>query len=103
MIVLESKRKKPVGLKRNNLLSYLIKKKHNFQCQLCKTLHENIHGDVEIHHIISLEYGGDDRSDNMIVLCKKHHKDVHEGLIRINALDKICINYLGKNYSLLYN
>ena len=38
---------------------------------------------VEGHHIIDFAFGGAATADNIISLCHKHHKDVHDGKINI--------------------
>jgi 5-methylcytosine-specific restriction endonuclease McrA len=62
-----------LGMKRNYYLSFLVKKKHFFKCQICSVTNERIHNLVEAHHIVPIYKGGDDHSENLIVLCKKHH------------------------------
>jgi CheY-like chemotaxis protein len=42
------------------------------RCCICKTLHN-----VQIHHIVPLENGGDDEIDNAIPLCPSCHDRVH--------------------------
>lgn len=34
---------------------------------------------LEVHHIVFRSNGGSDAPDNLITLCKKHHKTLHEG------------------------
>ncbi len=47
-------------------------------CQICGS-QENVEG----HHIIDYAYGGAASVDNIITLCHRHHRDVHEGKISI--------------------
>ena len=47
-------------------------------CQICGS---NSH--VEGHHIIDYAFGGAAIADNIISLCHKHHRDVHDGKINI--------------------
>jgi len=70
---------------RNYRLTSLLKKKHNYECQICKELEkgnipreEKEKVEIEAHHLIPLEEGGDDVSDNIIIVCSKHHKMFHE-------------------------
>ena len=74
----ENLRDIPTEIKRNNFLSYLLKKKHKFRCQICQlTKSKSKTHNFESHHIVPLEQGGADHSSNMIVLCKKHHNEAH--------------------------
>ena len=81
---------------RNYRLSFLIKRKHSFQCQICKVLENsepskarennlNIEHKtpIEAHHIIPLENGGEDISNNIIIVCNKHHQALHCGKITL--------------------
>ena len=47
-------------------------------CQICGSTNH-----VEGHHIIDYAFGGAATVDNIISLCHKHHKDVHDGKINI--------------------
>ena len=93
MIQMENKRELPVGVKRNNLLSFLVRKANGFKCELCKT--EVKRSDmIQTHHIIPLSEGGEDHSRNMIVLCEQHHDSVHAGEIMLERGDtKTWIKY----------
>ena len=51
------------------------------RCQICGSSDH-----VEGHHIIDYAFGGAASSDNIISLCHKHHKDVHDGKINILKL-----------------
>ncbi len=84
MIKVENSRKLPKGVKRNIILSYLVKKKVNFECQFCKLRSLLQSGDqVETHHIIPISKNGKDHSENLIVLCSQHHRDAHDGKISL--------------------
>lgn len=48
------------------------------RCQVCGS---KLH--VEGHHILNFQFGGAAHVDNIIALCRKHHKDVHRGLLDI--------------------
>jgi len=93
MIQKENERELPVGVKRNNLLSFLVRKANGFKCELCKT--EIKRSDtIQTHHIIPLSEGGEDHSRNMIVLCESHHESVHAGENMIEREDtKTWIKY----------
>ena len=54
------------------------RKRDNNGCQICGSTI-----DPEGHHIIDVYFSGAANSDNIITLCKKHHQDVHKGLIDI--------------------
>ncbi len=105
MIQIENGRKKPVGVSRNNLLAFLVKKSKSFRCQACEkfNLKQARFHQVQVHHIIPLSEGGEDESSNMLVLCERHHKEVHQGKMTIDTFKKIIIRYKGKKVSLNYN
>lgn len=93
MIQKENERELPVGVKRNNLLSFLVRKANGFKCELCKTEKKRSYT-IQTHHIIPLSEGGEDHSHNMIVLCELHHESVHAGEIIIERGDtKTWIKY----------
>ena len=104
MIQNENTRPMPVGVNRNNLLSYLVKRRWNYRCQVCK-LRRSTHssGHIEAHHIIPLEQGGIDHSSNLIILCKRHHNEAHTNHLIIEPLKKLRITYEGRMYTLDYN
>ena len=93
MIKIENNYKPIKNMKRNLILSYLIKMRHNFKCQVCKKNTENMIGDkIEVHHIIPLLANGKDHSDNLIVLCHKHHRDIHKGVLSLEVKVKFINN-----------
>lgn len=47
----------------------------NYTCQCCKTKK----GTLNAHHIVYRRNGGADTLDNLIILCEKCHKLLHEG------------------------
>ena len=47
-------------------------------CQICGSTDH-----VEGHHIIDYLFSGAANIDNIISLCHKHHKDVHDGRIDV--------------------
>ena len=47
-------------------------------CQVCGSSDH-----VEGHHIIDHQYGGAASIENIVTLCRKHHKDVHSGWLDI--------------------
>ena len=47
-------------------------------CQICGAKDH-----VEGHHIVDYAFGGAASVDNIISLCQKHHKDVHNGKLNI--------------------
>ena len=63
-------------LKRNKLTTddiLLIGTKSNNSCMKCKTKKG-----LEIHHVIPINNGGIDSSENMIILCKLCHRMIHK-------------------------
>ena len=47
-------------------------------CQICGSKDH-----VEGHHIIDHQFSGAAAIDNIVSLCHKHHRDVHDGKIDI--------------------
>ena len=47
-------------------------------CQICGSRDH-----VEGHHIVDYAFGSAPTKDNIIALCHKHHRDVHDGNLNI--------------------
>jgi hypothetical protein len=47
-------------------------------CRVCEFLHgdHDTPRDVEYHHLVSREDGGDDIADNIVPVCQFHHHDI---------------------------
>ena len=59
-------------------------------CQVCLEAGTYTHGELEAHHIVPLLEGGELLADdNIIVLCKKHHREAEKGLISRDFLREI--------------
>jgi hypothetical protein len=85
--------------KRNQFLSYLVKRRHNFECQICAAGDlAKIPSFIQVHHIVRLSDDGEDHSRNMIVTCNYHHEEIHKGRITLEKGEKILIDYYGKKY-----
>lgn len=56
----------------------------NYTCQCCGKKHVRL----EIHHIIFRSLGGTDGERNLITLCEKCHKLVHDGILIITKIPK---------------
>ena len=48
-----------------------IPKKYYF-CEICKTSNE-----LEVHHIVLRKDGGTNHRNNLMILCHKHHMNIH--------------------------
>lgn len=48
------------------------------RCQICGSKNH-----VEGHHIFDHQYGGAASTENIVALCHKHHRDIHNGLLNI--------------------
>jgi len=86
---------------RNQFLTFLVKTRHNFQCQICAAGNPAPnHSSIEVHHIIRLADHGKDHSGNMIVTCDYHHKKIHEGTIILEKEneDTIVIRINGRQF-----
>ena len=56
----------------------------NYTCQCCGKKHVRL----EVHHIIFRSLGGSDALENLITLCEKCHKLIHDGKIVLNLKGK---------------
>lgn len=56
----------------------------NYTCQCCGKKHVKL----EVHHIIFRSLGGSDDEENLITLCEKCHKLVHDGLLVLTKKPK---------------
>ena len=56
-----------------------IKVKKGSCCRICKCEEK-----LEHHHIIPLSEGGANIRQNLVVLCRKHHDDVHNNGLKLN-------------------
>lgn len=43
-------------------------------------------GGLDVHHIVSRGAGGDDVMENLVLLCRGHHQQVHSGIISKDML-----------------
>ena len=56
----------------------------NYTCQCCGKKHTRL----EVHHIIFRSLGGSDELDNLLTLCEKCHKAIHDGKLILNLKGK---------------
>ena len=56
----------------------------NYTCQCCGKKHVRL----EVHHIIFRSLGGSDDEKNLITLCEKCHKAVHDGILILTKKPK---------------
>ncbi|MBX5460994.1 MAG: HNH endonuclease, partial [Steroidobacteraceae bacterium] len=42
---------------------------------------------VDAHHVQHWAQGGETKASNLVLLCRRHHRFVHEGGVRIEVLD----------------
>lgn len=56
----------------------------NYTCQCCGMKHTRL----EVHHIIFRSKGGTDDERNLITLCEKCHKAVHDGILVLTKKPK---------------
>ena len=64
-----------------NIKSY-IRTRDNYTCQKCNTHSKDLSKGIklEVHHILPVSQGGTTVPDNLITLCSKCHKQVHNDL-----------------------
>jgi hypothetical protein len=48
------------------------------------------------HHIRHWAHGGETKLSNLVMLCRFHHRQVHEGRIDIQALDDGALRFIGR-------
>ena len=65
----------------DNLRAFILSR-DKYICQICKKRE----GIFDIHHIIHRKEGGSNRSDNLICVHTKCHKNFHSGKIRCNFI-----------------
>lgn len=63
---------------------HAILARDNYQCQNCKTK-DSI---FEVHHLVPKSQGGSDEPENLITLCRKCHRDYHDGKIELKKFGK---------------
>lgn len=56
----------------------------NYTCQCCGKKHVRL----EVHHIIFRSLGGTDDEKNLITLCEKCHKAIHDGILILTKKPK---------------
>jgi hypothetical protein len=49
---------------------------------------------IDAHHIVHWANGGETKPGNLVSLCRFHHRTVHEGGFRIEALDDGALRFL---------
>jgi len=64
-----------------NVKAYILSR-DGYQCRCCK---KNCSKRLEIHHIEFRSQGGSDAPENLITLCSKHHKQLHDGKLILNV------------------
>lgn len=65
-------------------IRHAILARDNYTCQNCG-IKDSV---FEVHHLVFRSQGGSDDSDNLITLCRKCHKDYHNGKIELKKLGK---------------
>ena len=75
-------------IKRYQAIVKSLKKKYNYQCQLCGySFHmDNGNDYCEAHHIKELSKGGSQNPNNVLILCPNHHRQFHYACRKIKIL-----------------
>jgi len=63
-----------------NVKAYVLSR-DNYKCQGGLT---GCNEKLNVHHVKFRSRGGSDNPNNLITLCEKHHKQLHEGKIKLN-------------------
>lgn len=50
---------------------------------------------IELHHVVSRGRGGMGIESNLVCLCSRHHRELHNGS---GAVKQFCIEYLSSRY-----
>jgi len=91
--------------KRDNVLIAKIKKDRNFECQICQTKIQKSNGEfyIEAAHIKAKKDKGNEKKENILILCPNHHKEFDFGKREIikHSSDKIKFKLNGIEYELL--
>jgi len=92
--------------KRNNFLIAKIKKERNFECQICGTKIQKRNGEfyIEAAHIKAKKDKGNEKRENILILCPNHHKEFDFGkreIIEHNST-KIKFKLNNKEYELFF-
>jgi len=53
------------------------------------------HRFVDAHHIVHWAHGGDTSLDNLVLLCRHHHRKVHEGAVRVERSTDGVVSFRG--------
>lgn len=52
----------------------------NWQCQVCGVTGENR---LHLHHVVYRSQGGKDDESNLVTVCHRCHRSIHEGKVRV--------------------
>lgn len=44
---------------------------------------------IEIHHVLPPKEGGNEKAENLLILCPNHHSMLHAGLLKIKDFNKL--------------
>jgi len=64
----------------NNVKAYILSR-DKYTCQSGK---KGCSKELHVHHLVFRSKGGSDNPKNLITLCKKHHRQLHDGKLNIN-------------------
>lgn len=71
-----------------------VKRRDNYQCQICKRPQWET-PDIECDHIVPVSQGGTDAMSNLRMLCKECHAEVTRAQIRAATSKKVQIGVDG--------
>jgi hypothetical protein len=52
---------------------------------------------VDAHHVHHWAHGGETKASNLVILCRLHHRKVHEGGVQIQILDDGAFRFVKPN------
>lgn len=70
-----------------NVKAYILSR-DDYKCQCSQ---KGCSSKLEIHHIKYRSKGGSDIPENLITLCSKHHKALHNGKLKLNVKKHKCL------------
>jgi 5-methylcytosine-specific restriction endonuclease McrA len=70
-------------------ISRAVYQRDDWRCRHCRN-REGLHP----HHVVYKSHGGADTLDNIVTLCWKCHRAVHDGFLRVDAYEKLIDNVL---------
>jgi hypothetical protein len=72
-----------------NTKAYILAR-DKYTCQYCKNKRKDVR--LQVHHILPISNGGSNQPNNLIVLCKSCHDDLHNNVISLSTKHLKAVN-----------